>query len=423
MGTVKAGWDRTPAAASRTPDAGLDDIRSVYQPIVDLRTGDVVAYEALARGPAGTPLESPAALFARARELGAEAEVDWSCRAAAFRGALQAQLPASVALFVNVEPRFLSTPPPAALEPVLDQARQRLQVVVEITERALVGDPAALMGEVRRLREAGWGIALDDVGAEPESLALMPFIEPDVIKLDLRLVQDRPSAEIAMVINAVSAQAERSGAVVLAEGIETEEHRQRALAMGATLGQGWLLGRPAALPGRFVTPRSDVAFVRPAAPAVTTPFAAVERLRSAREAPKSLLLPMSHYLEGHALAAAEPPVLLAAFEHVRHFTPGTARRYERLATHCSFVAALGAGLPEKPADGVRGADLAPGDPLAGEWVVTTVGPHFAGALVARDLGDSGGPDADRRFAFVVTHDHDLVLRAGRALLDRVAPTG
>jgi DICT domain-containing protein len=131
---------------------------------------------------------------------------------------------------------------------------------------------------------------------------------------------------------------------------------------------------------------------------------------------------MSHYLESHALAAAEPPVLLAAFEHVRHFTPATARRYERLATHCSFVAALGAGLPERPADGVRGADLPPGDPLTGEWVVTTVGPHFAGALVARDLGDSG-EDADRRFAFVVTHDHDVVLRAGRALLGRIAPSG
>ena len=43
--------------------------------------------------------------------------------------------------------------------------------------------------------------------------------------------------------------------------------------------------------------------------------------------------------------------------------------------------------------------------------------------MARDLGDTGGQDADRRFAFVVTHDHDLVLRAGRALLDRVAPSG
>jgi hypothetical protein len=49
-----------------------------------------------------------------------------------------------------------------------------------------------------------------------------------------------------------------------------------------------------------------------------------------------------------------------------------------------------------------------------------VGPHFAAALVARDRGDDG-PDADRRFDFVITHDRDLVLRAAEPLLDRLAP--
>src|SRR4051812_34579520 len=180
----------TAPAGGELVTAALHDVRSVYQPIVDLGSGEVVGYEALARGAEGSPWESPAELFRLARELGVEAEVDWSCRAAAFRGALHARLPAALALFVNVEPRFLSTTPPAALEPVLRQAEQRLQVVVEITERALVADPAGLIAAVRRARDAGWGVALDDVGAEPESLALMPFIEPDVIKLDLRLVQD-----------------------------------------------------------------------------------------------------------------------------------------------------------------------------------------------------------------------------------------
>jgi EAL domain-containing protein (putative c-di-GMP-specific phosphodiesterase class I) len=411
----------TPVAGEAGTADALRDVRSVYQPIVHLGSGDVVGYEALARGPAGTPLESPAELFAAAARLGAGPDVEWACRAAAFRGALQARLPAGLALFVNAEPRFLSTSPPPELVPVLDQARDRLQVVVEITERARVADPAGLMAAVRRLREAGWGVALDDVGAVPESLALMPFVEPDVIKLDLRLVQARTTAEVATVVNAVAAQAERSGAVVLAEGIETEEHRQRALAMGATLGQGWLLGRPAALPDRPVPPRtSDVGFTRPPAAPAATPFTAVAGFRPTRQATKSLLLPMSHHLERHALSAAEPPVLLAAFEDASHFTPGTAQRYERLAARCSFVAALGAGLPASPAPGVRGADLAAGDPLAGEWVVTTVGPHFTGALVARDLGDTGCPDGDRRFAFTVTHDRDLVLRAATTLLDRVA---
>jgi DICT domain-containing protein len=73
-----------------------------------------------------------------------------------------------------------------------------------------------------------------------------------------------------------------------------------------------------------------------------------------------------------------------------------------------------------PAPEVRGVSLGPGDPLRGEWDVIMVGPHFAAALVARDRGDDG-PDADRRFGFVITHDRDLVIRAAQPLLDRLLP--
>ncbi|HEV2896177.1 MAG TPA: EAL domain-containing protein, partial [Actinomycetota bacterium] len=90
-----------------------------------------------------------------------------------------------------------------------------------MTERAVARDPGGLLGAVARARAVGWGVALDDVGAEPASLAVMPFVRPDVIKLDLRLVQGRTTAEVARIVNAVRAQAELTGARILAEGIET----------------------------------------------------------------------------------------------------------------------------------------------------------------------------------------------------------
>ena len=68
-------------------------VRSVYQPIVDLDSSTVVAYEALARGPRHSTLESPAALFAAAEHEGLAFELDWACREAALRGALEAGLP------------------------------------------------------------------------------------------------------------------------------------------------------------------------------------------------------------------------------------------------------------------------------------------------------------------------------------------
>ena len=91
-------------------------------------------------------------------------------------------------------------------------------------------------------------MALDDVGAEPASLAVMPFVRPDVIKLDLRLVQGRTTAEVARIVNAVRAQAELTGARILAEGIETRRHAEIARTLGATIAQGYLYGRPGVLP-------------------------------------------------------------------------------------------------------------------------------------------------------------------------------
>jgi DICT domain-containing protein len=77
-------------------------------------------------------------------------------------------------------------------------------------------------------------------------------------------------------------------------------------------------------------------------------------------------------------------------------------------------------MAAEPAPGVRGADLAADDPLRGEWNVIAVGPTFAGALVARDCGDTG-PDAARRFDYAITHDRDLVIAAANSLLVRLHP--
>src|SRR5436309_13078480 len=79
-------------------------VRSVYQPIIDLKSGEIAAFEALARGPEGGPLESPAMLFGTGRKLGLLNELEWACRAAALRGALESNLGTQISLFINVEP-------------------------------------------------------------------------------------------------------------------------------------------------------------------------------------------------------------------------------------------------------------------------------------------------------------------------------
>ncbi|MEV6304459.1 EAL domain-containing protein [Actinoplanes sp. NPDC051861] len=400
-------------------------VTPVFQPLIDLATGGVLGYEALSRGPAGTPWESPAALFAAARAAGREAELDWICRAVAYRAALAGGFGRDLTLFVNMEPTAWRAPCPADLVPVVDQARSRLRVVTEMTERAIAEDPAALLEAAENCREAGWGVALDDVGADPMSLALMPFVQPDVVKLDMGLLHAPDDPGTARVVAAVYAYAESTGAVVLAEGIETPRHLAVGRTMGATVGQGWHFGRPGPLPATLPagaglsTAAPSWPLLPPPLHSERTPFEIVSAVRPVTRTTKAELMPLSRHLEALAGSDVEPPVLLACFQEARHFTARTAARFQRVATHSPMVAALGVGLTEEPAPGVRGACLGD-DRLRGEWNVIVVGPHRAAALVARDLGDTG-PDGERTFEFALTHDRALAVEAARSLLHHVAP--
>ena len=393
-----------------------DGIRSVYQPIVDIASNSVTSYEALSRGPAGTSLESPLALFGQARKEGRLTDLDWACRAAALRGGLDSLSP-PLSLFLNIEPAA-SARVPDQFKGLWRLAGKSSKVIAEITERALTDDPAALLRTVAGLRELGWGIALDDVGADPRSLAMLPFLHPDVIKLDLRLIQDRPSANIAQVVHAVLAEVERSGTAVLAEGIETHEHLLTALAMGATLGQGWLFGRPGPLPDTASPPGSGLSISTGAEPPPggATPFDIMSLRRPVRRGTKGILLMMSNYLERQAGAIGEAPVVMSTFQEAGRFSTRLKKRYSRLAGSSPLIVAFGRGIEPTPAPDVRGTDLSPGDPLADEWVVAVIGAHFAASFAARDLGDEWCPDLERRFDYCLSYDRSVVERVTSSLL-------
>jgi EAL domain-containing protein (putative c-di-GMP-specific phosphodiesterase class I) len=396
------------------------ELRSVYQPIVALADLEVIGYEALARGPAGSGLEQPDQLFGAAAVANLATDVDEACREAAVTGALDAGFNPSSTLFVNVEASTLDEDrrfQPIAEEAVLDG---RLRVMVELTERALTARPRELFELVRWLRRRGFGIALDDVGIDDGSLALMPLISPDVIKLDMSLTRRLPDADLARVVHAVQAEAERTGAAVVAEGIETDEHLRRAIALGARFGQGWLFGRPGPLPGELGAPATRVPISgRQLDPSAPSPFTVVAAERSTIVGDKPLLLSFSRQLEARAVTLDREVVVLATFQDQRFFTQLSAQRYRELAQRAVLVGAFGVGMSASPMPGVRGVSIDESEALRGEWNVIVMSPHFSAAFVGRDLGDDG-PDNSRRFEFAITHDRELVIEAARTLLLRTA---
>ncbi len=212
-------------------------LRPRYEPIVDLVIGVPVGAEAMARWPELGILPGSAHQWAVSE--GRLAELDEACRNAAVDDAIDRGLASPFCLVVNLE-RSVIGPGTAArlLERVVDHA----SLVVEIIGPERRGRSTALLRTVEQLREFGCAIALEDSGTCVDG-AVLPSIEPDVIKLDVSVVQGRPGGGDAALAAGIASYADRTGAAVLAEGIETEAHLQRALAFGATLGEGWCFSR------------------------------------------------------------------------------------------------------------------------------------------------------------------------------------
>ncbi|HEY0215877.1 MAG TPA: EAL domain-containing protein [Cellulomonas sp.] len=396
-------------------------VHCVYQPVVELATGSLVGREALMRTPAGSGWASPLDLLDAAERAGLLCELETASMTAALTDAARTAGGAPHTLFLNIEPRTLSRHLPSVLATIATRA-PGVRVVVEITERALAHDPKGILDAADRLREAGCAIALDDVGAEPASLAFLALLAPEVIKLDLALLRTLEDPATITVAGAVRARAEATGARVVAEGIETRDDLTRALVLGADLGQGWYLGRPHRPVPEGERHTARIPHTEPGPSIGATPFEVVAARRAVRPAPKHLLMPLSRTIEATGVSGRVPPLVLGSFQDARFFHGRTARRYSLLAERLPFVGGLGVGVPEELPDGVRWASVEPGDPLEREWAVVVLGAHESVALVGRELGAGRpGRDAAREFAFAVTHDQTLVTAAARSLLSRFRP--
>lgn len=387
---------------------------SLYQPIVDLDLQEVVGYEALSRGPQDSPLASPVAMFAAAAELDRLRDLDWLCRSAAVDGARTASFRHPLSLFVNAEPAALG----AAGDRALWESMNDLRCFAEVTERALAGDPAGLLRAIDQVREADWGIALDDIGANPVSLALVPAVRPDVLKLDISLLQGEQDLAVTRVLHAVLAEAQASGAVVVAEGIETEQHLELASSWGVRLGQGYLLGRPAPLPDPLIPPRRAIGLVTPLIDqsVLRSPYAMANCGGISRRLSTGAVFGLIRQLEDQAASMQPAPLLLASYATAEQYDELSRLRHKELAAGLPLLGVLGpAGLPGVAPGTVFGS---PGgrDPASHDWTLLVLGAHYAAAMVSRPTTFGRTSDVHD---VVLTFDRTLVARAAHALLARL----
>jgi EAL domain-containing protein (putative c-di-GMP-specific phosphodiesterase class I) len=393
-------------------------MQTAYQPIVSLPDGAVVGFEALSRWPS-LNMPDPRTVFDHAAATHRLDALDQLCIESAIDGALSGQQARGTMLLVNSEPESAYVRP--TKNSTVARGHDELYLVYELTERGLLAHPHALLQKVAAARADGFAIALDDVGAHPDSLALLDVVCPDVVKLDIDLIQAEPRIDEARTFAAVLAHHERTGAVILAEGIETNEHLEHAVALGATLGQGYLFGDAGPI-DRHVAGTSPLpANSADSAPTMApSPFDLVTERSSLRTARKPILTAFTRHIESQARYAADPPMVLTALQKAEYFTAGTRRHYDEIAETSPLVGIFGQDLPANLGARIRGVALDPSDPLCAEWTVVVLGPHTAAALLGRErIDNDSAADDDRRFDFVVTYDRSLVTMAARNLLDRM----
>jgi EAL domain-containing protein (putative c-di-GMP-specific phosphodiesterase class I) len=220
---------------------------AVFQPFIDTATGRIAGIEALGRlrqadgslcsvGPLFTdPKVSPGSLRRLDRQIRDDA-------LARLHGA-----PQDWFLSINISPRWITRLRPNQALPSLKQLERHeispQRVVFEITE--LGGGNHKLTEVVSRYRDAGARIAIDDFGAGYSQLDRVLALQPDILKLDMRLFQEAarggPSGEV---VKALAQMAEKTGCWIIAEGVETEAELDFALECGARYVQGFLFARP-----------------------------------------------------------------------------------------------------------------------------------------------------------------------------------
>ena len=224
-------------------------IYSVYEPIVEVESRTVFGYEALARGAEGSRLQSPLALFSAAEEHELVFELDCVCRESGLRGAVD--FPAGTKLFLNIRPTTIHDP--SFQEARLIETLERCQlsptdVVFEISEQESI----ASFGAFREMRDyyrgLGFQFALDDTGAGYAGLEELLEVEPDYIKIDRAMVSgvDQDPAR-QDVLTALLQLADKMGAQVIGEGLDTLEELEMLGRLGIRFGQGWLFGHPTPL--------------------------------------------------------------------------------------------------------------------------------------------------------------------------------
>lgn len=225
------------------------ELRVVYQPVVDLRTRRVFAYEALTR-PSAPEFQSPLDLFGAAVEHACTGELGRLVRELTIDGCPDHPL------FVNIHPAELNEH--WIIQPNDPLYQHDDDVYLEITESVPLSHLHLCQTILSEVRGRGIHLVVDDLGAGYSNLKYIADLHPRMVKLDRGLIAGLTrSSRLFTLVSSIVVMCKQLDAMVVAEGIETVDELDAVIASGARYGQGYLLARPAFPPPPVTWPDSS----------------------------------------------------------------------------------------------------------------------------------------------------------------------
>jgi len=224
-------------------------IKTVFQPIIALKDGSILGHEALSRLTCESEIENPEMLFTMAEEYNRLWDLELLCRTTALEAAYKFMIPPyNKKLFINVNPNIMhyETFKKGFTKSFLMQYKILPQnVIFEITERNVIEDMDSFKSTINHYKEQDYQIAIDDAGAGYSGLNLISEVNPNYIKLDMKLIRDVDSDRVKFaLVKGMVEFSKVSNIFLIAEGIETYEELNTLVNLGVQYGQGYLIQKP-----------------------------------------------------------------------------------------------------------------------------------------------------------------------------------
>ncbi len=221
-------------------------VSTLFQPIISLKDGSILGYEALSRGPKNSPFYSPISLFNYAKQYNMLWELELACRLRALENASNKL--SGKKLFINVDPKIIQDKKfkSGFTKKLLEKYDiSPPNITFEITENTAVKDFKSLRMVLENYSKQGYNIALDDTGTGYSGLLLLAETHPNYIKIDMGLVRDIDKNKFKQDLMKVFYDFSKvTGVKIIAEGVETESELKTLVDIGVQYAQGYFIKKP-----------------------------------------------------------------------------------------------------------------------------------------------------------------------------------